>query len=170
MAGLARQFSSLSTAAQRCVHNGIHDRHPALIVRAASKADAVAVVNYARDAGLDLAVRGGGHSAPGFGTCDGGVVLDLSLINNLFVDPAKKIASGAAPPTTLTTCSTSTRTSPRRADARSASPHRYPIDAPPAAVPAARRNVRRTAATRREAAIQFPWRDAMWPIRRRKRP
>ncbi|MDQ3906314.1 MAG: FAD-dependent oxidoreductase [Actinomycetota bacterium] len=127
-------------------------------------------MNYARDAGLDLAVRGGGHSAPGFGTCDGGVVLDLSLINNLFVDPAKKIASGAAPPTTLTTCSTSTRTSPRRADARSASPHRYPIDAPPAAVPAARRNVRRTAATRREAAIQFPWRDAMWPIRRRKRP
>jgi FAD/FMN-containing dehydrogenase len=49
-------------------------------------------VNYARDAGLDLAVRGGGHSAPGFGTCDGGVVLDLSLINNVFVDPAKKTA------------------------------------------------------------------------------
>jgi FAD/FMN-containing dehydrogenase len=76
----------------RRVHNGVHDRHPALIVRAASTADAVAVVNYARDAGLDLAVRGGGHSAPGFGTCDGGVVLDLSLINNVFVDPAKKTA------------------------------------------------------------------------------
>ena len=61
----------------RRVHNGMHDRRPALIVRAAATADAVAVVNYARDAGLDLAVRGGGHSVPGFGTCDGGVVLDL---------------------------------------------------------------------------------------------
>jgi FAD/FMN-containing dehydrogenase len=76
----------------RRVHNGIHDRHPAVIVRASSTTDAVAAVNYARDAGLDLAVRGGGHSAPGFGTCDGGVVLDLSLINNVFVDRVKKTA------------------------------------------------------------------------------
>ena len=77
---------------QRRVHNGMHDRRPALIVRAASTADAVAVVNYAREAGLDLAVRGGGHSVPGFGTCDGGVVLDLSLINNVFVDRIKRTA------------------------------------------------------------------------------
>jgi FAD/FMN-containing dehydrogenase len=77
---------------QRLVHNGVHDRRPALIVRASSTADAVAVVNYAREAGIDLAVRGGGHSAPGFGTCDGGVVLDLSLINNVFVDPVEKTA------------------------------------------------------------------------------
>jgi FAD/FMN-containing dehydrogenase len=77
---------------QRLVHNGIHDRRPALIVRATSTADAVAVVNYVREAGGDLAVRGGGHSAPGFGTCDGGVVLDLSLINNVFVDPIRKTA------------------------------------------------------------------------------
>jgi FAD/FMN-containing dehydrogenase len=76
----------------RRVHNGMHDRRPALIVRAASTADAVAVVNYAREAGVDLAVRGGGHSAPGFGTSDGGVVLDLGLINNVFVDPTKKTA------------------------------------------------------------------------------
>jgi FAD/FMN-containing dehydrogenase len=76
----------------RRVHNGMHDRRPALIVRAAAAADAVAVVNYARDAGLDLAVRGGGHSGPGFGTCDGGVVLDLGLINNVFVDRTKKTA------------------------------------------------------------------------------
>jgi FAD/FMN-containing dehydrogenase len=76
----------------RRVHNGMHDRHPALIVRAAATTDAVAVVNYAREAGLDLAVRGGGHSAPGFGTCDGGVVLDLGLINNVFVDPVKRTA------------------------------------------------------------------------------
>ncbi|GAA5137149.1 FAD-binding oxidoreductase [Pseudonocardia adelaidensis] len=76
----------------RRVHNGVHDRRPALIVRATSTADAVAAVNHAREAGLDIAVRGGGHSAPGFGTCDGGVVLDLSLINNVFVDRVRKTA------------------------------------------------------------------------------
>ena len=76
----------------RLVHNGMHDRRPALIVRAAATADAVAVVNYAREAGLDLAIRGGGHSVPGYGTCDGGVVLDLSPMNNVFVDPAKRTA------------------------------------------------------------------------------
>ena len=76
----------------RLVHNGMHDRRPALIVRAAATADAVAVVNYAREAGLDLAIRGGGHSVPGFGTCDGGVVLDLSPMNNVFVDRAKRTA------------------------------------------------------------------------------
>jgi FAD/FMN-containing dehydrogenase len=80
----------------RRVHNGIHDRRPALIVRATSTADAVATVNYAREAGLDIAVRGGGHSAPGFSTCDGGVVLDLALINNVFVDPVKKTARTGA--------------------------------------------------------------------------
>jgi FAD/FMN-containing dehydrogenase len=76
----------------RRVHNGVHDRQPALVVRATSTADAVAAVNYTREAGLDLAVRGGGHSAPGYGTCDGGVVLDLSLMNNVFVDPVRKTA------------------------------------------------------------------------------
>jgi FAD/FMN-containing dehydrogenase len=76
----------------RRVHNGIHDRRPAVIVRATSTADAVAAVNFARDGGYDLAVRGGGHSAPGFGTCDGGVVLDLSPLNNVFVDPVRKTA------------------------------------------------------------------------------
>jgi FAD/FMN-containing dehydrogenase len=76
----------------RRVNNGMHDRRPALIVRAAASADAVAAVRFAREEGLELAVRGGGHSAPGFGTCDGGVVLDLSLINNVFVDRVKKTA------------------------------------------------------------------------------
>jgi FAD/FMN-containing dehydrogenase len=76
----------------RRVHNGVHDRRPALVVRATSTADAVAAVNYARESGLDLAVRGGGHSAPGYGTCDGGVVLDLSLMNNVFVDRVRKTA------------------------------------------------------------------------------
>ena len=76
----------------RRVHNGMHDRRPAVVVRATTTTDAVAAVNYAREAGLDLAVRGGGHSGPGFGSCDGGVVLDLGLINNVFVDPTRKTA------------------------------------------------------------------------------
>jgi len=76
----------------RLVHNGTHDRRPAVIVRATGTADVVAAVGHARDAGLELAVRGGGHSAPGFGTCDGGLVLDLSLMNNVYVDPVRKTA------------------------------------------------------------------------------
>jgi hypothetical protein len=76
----------------RRVYNFMHDRHPAVIVRATATADIVAAVNHARDAGLDLAVRGGGHSVPGFGTCDDGVVIDLALMSNVFVDPARKTA------------------------------------------------------------------------------
>jgi FAD/FMN-containing dehydrogenase len=76
----------------RRVYNLMHDRRPAVIVRAVATADVVAAVNYARDNALDLAVRGGGHSVPGFGTCDDGVVVDLSLLNNVFVDPTKKTA------------------------------------------------------------------------------
>jgi FAD/FMN-containing dehydrogenase len=76
----------------RRVYNFMHDRRPAVIVRAVATADAVAAVTYARENGLELAVRGGGHSVPGFGTTDGGVVLDLSLLNNVFVDRAKRTA------------------------------------------------------------------------------
>ena len=76
----------------RRVYNFMHDRRPAVIVRATSTADVVAAVNYARSNNLDLAVRGGGHSVPGFGTCDDGLVLDLSLIDNVFVDPDRRTA------------------------------------------------------------------------------
>ena len=76
----------------RRVYNFMHDRHPAVIVRATSTADVVAAVDYARSNNLDLAVRGGGHSVPGFGTCDDGLVLDLSLIDNVFVDPDRRTA------------------------------------------------------------------------------
>ena len=62
----------------RAVHNGMFDRRPQVIIQAEQVADVIAGVNFARDAGLDLSVRGGGHSAPGFGTNDDGVVLDLS--------------------------------------------------------------------------------------------
>ena len=70
----------------RAVHNGMIDRRPAAVVRASSMADVVAAVNHAREKGLALAVRGGGHSVPGFGTVDDGVVIDLSGMGEVSVD------------------------------------------------------------------------------------
>jgi len=79
----------------RRVFNAMIDRRPAAIVRAAAVSDVVAAVDYAREAGLDLAVRGGGHSVPGFGTVDDGVVIDLSGMRTVVVDPAKRRARAA---------------------------------------------------------------------------
>ena len=73
----------------RAVHNGMFDRRPLVIIQAEQVADVIAGVNFARDAGLDLSVRGGGHSAPGFGTNDGGVVLDLSPMRSCPRRPAR---------------------------------------------------------------------------------
>jgi FAD/FMN-containing dehydrogenase len=73
--------------AARAVHNGMIDRRPALIARPADVADVQAVLRYARDQRLPIAVRGGGHSGPGFGTVDDGVVIDLSAMGSVRVDP-----------------------------------------------------------------------------------
>jgi FAD/FMN-containing dehydrogenase len=76
----------------RKVYNAMIDRRPEVVVRAANVGDVVAAVRYAADNNLDLAIRGGGHSVPGFGTCDKGVVIDLSGMRAVHVDPAKKTA------------------------------------------------------------------------------
>ena len=62
----------------RAVHNAMHDRRPHAVVQCTDSADVMAVVAAARDRGVDLAIRGGGHSVPGFGTVDDGLVIDLS--------------------------------------------------------------------------------------------
>jgi len=70
----------------RKVWNGMHDKHPALIAQCLNTQDIQHTVDFARDHGLLLAVRGGGHSWPGKSTCDGGVMLDLSQMTNVDVD------------------------------------------------------------------------------------
>ena len=72
----------------RTIWNAMIDKHPALIVRCATTSDAVSTVNFAREHGLLLAVRGGGHHIAGTAMCDEGVVLDLSQMRAARVDPA----------------------------------------------------------------------------------
>ena len=76
----------------RRVYNADIDRRPRLIVQCAGAADVVHCVNYARENKLLTAVRGGGHSAPGFGTCDGGLVIDLARMRGVRVDPERRTA------------------------------------------------------------------------------
>jgi FAD/FMN-containing dehydrogenase len=76
----------------RKVHNAMIDRRPRVIVRCAGADDVVAAVNLARENELDLAVRGGSHSVPGFGTADDAVVIDLSGMQAVEVDPTTSTA------------------------------------------------------------------------------
>ena len=80
----------------RKVWNGSIDRHPALIARCAGAEDVIAAVRLARQTALPLAVRGGGHSFPGHSMCDGGVVIDMSSLTGVSVDPEALTARAQA--------------------------------------------------------------------------
>ncbi len=84
----------------RAVWNGLFDLHPALVAQCASTADVQAAVDFARANDLTVAVRGGGHSAAGYGTCDGGLVIDLSPMKAIEVPrrTASRSRAGASPP------------------------------------------------------------------------
>jgi len=71
----------------RALYNGMIDKRPKLIARCADVADVIAAVGHARDNKLLLAIRGGGHNGPGFGSCDDGLVVDLSQLKGVRVDP-----------------------------------------------------------------------------------
>src|SRR3954447_11423359 len=76
----------------RALWNGAHDRYPALIVRATGAADVIRALEFARSEELSVAVRGGGHSIPGHSSVDGGLVIDLSPMQGIQVDPQRRIA------------------------------------------------------------------------------
>ena len=76
----------------RRVHNGLVDKRPALIARCRGVADIVGAVNCARSLNLEVAVRGGGHGVAGRAAVDGGMMIDLSLMKGIHVDPKARIA------------------------------------------------------------------------------
>jgi FAD/FMN-containing dehydrogenase len=71
----------------RKLYNGMIDKRPLLIARCADVADVMAAVNFGRDHDLLIAIRGGGHNGPGLGSCDDGLVIDLSTMKGVRVDP-----------------------------------------------------------------------------------
>jgi len=76
----------------RKVYNAMIDKRPALIARCVDVADVIAAVNFGREQQLTIAVRGGGHNGPGLGICDEGLVIDLSHMKGIRVNPAARTA------------------------------------------------------------------------------
>src|SRR5215813_5135015 len=76
----------------RAVWNGAIDRRPGLIARCIGTSDVVAAVRFARDHDLEIAIRGGGHNVAGTAVCDDGIVINLSAMRGVRVDPANRSA------------------------------------------------------------------------------
>lgn len=76
--------------AARTIHNGLVDKRPALIARCLNTADVLDAVNAARDAGLEVSVRGGGHNIAGKAVTEGGLMIDLTRMKGIHVDPARR--------------------------------------------------------------------------------
>src|SRR6185369_17691493 len=74
----------------RKLYNGMIDKRPLLIARCLDVADVITAVNFGRDQGLLIAIRGGGHNGPGLGSCNDGLVIDLSMTKSVRVDPASQ--------------------------------------------------------------------------------
>jgi FAD/FMN-containing dehydrogenase len=91
-AGELIQPGDLTYDEHRRVWNGSIDRSPALIARCRGVADVMAGILFARDTGLPVAVRGGGHSYPGHSVCDGGIVIDVGPLKGVRVDPQGRTA------------------------------------------------------------------------------
>jgi FAD binding domain/Berberine and berberine like len=94
--GLVIQPADTAYDTARKVYNGMIDKRPAIIVRAVDVADAIAAVRYGRENGLRTAIRGGGHNGAGLGTCDGGLVIDLSLMKGVRVNTGERTVQVAA--------------------------------------------------------------------------
>src|SRR5699024_955677 len=72
------------------IYNGMIQKKPGLIARCQNAGDVISSVNFAREHDLLLAIRSGGHNGPGLGTCDGGLVIDLSPMKGIRVDPKNR--------------------------------------------------------------------------------
>src|SRR4051812_9585083 len=77
----------------RAIHNGLVDKRPALIVRCRGAEDVVAALALARDSGLEVSVRGGGHNVAGRAVADGGLMIDLAEMRAIAVDPGRHTAT-----------------------------------------------------------------------------
>lgn len=76
--------------AARALYNGMIDKRPRMIARCADIADVITAVNFGREQGLLVAIHGGGHNGPGLGSCDDGLVIDLSMMKSVRVDPQSR--------------------------------------------------------------------------------
>src|SRR5215469_2649150 len=74
----------------RRLYNAMIDKRPRLIARCVDAADVIAAVNFGRDSAMPIAIRGGAHNGPGLASVDDGLVIDLSLMRGVRVDPAKR--------------------------------------------------------------------------------